>query len=127
MVGPKIHSRPAPQIEEKLPDEPPPDVLLPPTARCWILTDGKIGDEVQCLGIAEALGLKAELRHVAPRKLYAWAMPFGPIDPREAANAPMSPLAPPFPALALAAGRRSVPYLRTLKRLSHGATFTVFL
>ncbi|HEY1735416.1 MAG TPA: mitochondrial fission ELM1 family protein [Methylovirgula sp.] len=91
------------------------------------MTDGKIGDEVQCLGIAEALGLKPERRHVAPRRRFAIAMPYGPIDPREAPDQPRSPLAPPFPDLAIAAGRRAMPYLRALKRASRGATFTVFI
>lgn len=101
--------------------------LLANATRCWILTDGKIGDEVQCRGLAEALHIKAELRRVSPRSIYAWAMPFGPIDPREGPHAQGSPLAPPYPDLAIAAGRRTVPYLRAVKRLSKGATFTVFL
>lgn len=104
-----------------------PEPLLPKGARCWILTDGKIGDEVQCLGIAEALGVAPQLRHVAPRESYAWAMPYGPIDPREAPQQPRSPLAPPFPELAIAAGRRAVPYLRALKRHAKGAVFTIFI
>jgi uncharacterized protein len=103
------------------------DLALPKNLVCWILSDGKIGDEVQCLGIAEALGLVAQIRHIAPRPAYAWAMPYGPIDPRDRAHRPESPLAPPFPNIAIAAGRRTVPYLRTLKRLSRGATFTVFV
>ena len=36
--------------------------LLPSCTTAWILSDGKIGDEVQCYGIAEALGLKPERR-----------------------------------------------------------------
>jgi uncharacterized protein len=113
--------------ERKLPEDQTSDPLLPQATRCWILTDGKIGDEVQCRGLAEALHVKAELRRVAPRGIYAWAMPFGPIDPRENPHASGSPLAPPYPDLAIAAGRRTVPYLRAVKRLSNGATFTVFL
>ena len=54
-------------------------------------------------------------------------MPFGPIDPREGPRVEAGPLAPPYPDLAIAAGRRTVPYLRALKRLSKGTTFTVFL
>jgi uncharacterized protein len=113
--------------EKKLPEDQSADRLLPQPTRCWILTDGKIGDEVQCRGLAEALGVIPVIRHVAPRRLYAWAMPFGPIDPRESPHAAGSPLAPPYPDLAIAAGRRTVPYLRAVKRLSNGATFTVFL
>jgi uncharacterized protein len=105
----------------------PPHALLPVGSRCWVLTDGKIGDETQCLGIAEALGVAPERRRVAPRLPFAWVMPYGPIDPREAPGQEGSPLKPPFPDLAIAAGRRAVAYLRALKRLSKGATFTVFV
>ncbi|MDP2619272.1 MAG: mitochondrial fission ELM1 family protein [Hyphomicrobiales bacterium] len=94
---------------------------------CWLLTDGKIGDEVHCLGIAEALGLRYEMRRVAPRLPWVWLMPWGPIDPRERPERPGSPIAPPYPDLLIASGRRAVPYLRYVKRASQGRTFTVFL
>lgn len=93
----------------------------------WVLTDGKMGDVAQCLGVAEALSLPYDIRVVAPRKMFALAMPWGPIDPKDAPNKPESPLSPPFPSVAIASGRRAVPYLRALKRLSKGKTFTVFL
>ncbi len=118
----------APAPRPQLPTEiAPPNPLLRSSLRCWLLTDGKIGDEVQCLGIAEALGVANELRHVAPRPAYAWAMPYGPIDPRESPGQLGSPLTPPYPDLAIAAGRRAVPYLRMLKRASKGTTFTIFV
>jgi mitochondrial fission protein ELM1 len=93
----------------------------------WILTDGKAGDLVQCQGVAEAMGLVAEERVVRPRAPWVWAMPWGPIDPAEAPGRPGSPLAPPFPDIAIASGRRTVASLRALKRASGGRTFTVFL
>lgn len=93
----------------------------------WVLSDGKAGDELQCLAVAESLGLAPEIRRVRPRAPFAWAMPWGPIDPAERPSRPGSPLAPPFPDLAIASGRRAVPYLRHLKRGSGGRTFTVFL
>jgi uncharacterized protein len=96
-------------------------------ARCWIITDGKAGDEAQCLGVAERLGLVTEMRRVKPRAAYAFAMPLGPIDPREAPDQPGSPLAPPFPDIAIASGRRAVAYLRRLKREAGRATLNVFL
>ncbi|MCA0425374.1 MAG: mitochondrial fission ELM1 family protein [Proteobacteria bacterium] len=96
-------------------------------ARCWVLSDGKIGDEVQCLGVAEALGLAAEVRRVAPRKPWVWLMPWGGIDPAEAPAKPGSPLAAPYPDIAIASGRRTVSYLRHVKRASGGKTFTVYL
>lgn len=96
-------------------------------ARCWILSDGKAGDEAQCLGVAERLGLAAEIRRVKPRPPFVWLMPWGGIDPREGPNRAGSPLAGPLPGIVIASGRRTVPYLRKLKTLSLGRSFTVFL
>lgn len=93
----------------------------------WVLTDGKIGDEGQCIAVAEALGAEPVIRRVAPRALFAAAMPWGGIDPKEAPDKPGSPIAGPFPDLCIASGRRAVPYLRAVKKASGGQTFTVFL
>jgi mitochondrial fission protein ELM1 len=93
----------------------------------WILTDGKAGDEAQCLGVVEALGIEPEVRRVAPRGLFALAMPWGPIDPAEAPGKAGSPIAPPFPDLLVASGRRAIPYVRVVKRASGGKTFTAIL
>jgi mitochondrial fission protein ELM1 len=98
-----------------------------PALSAWVLTDGKAGDEQQCLGVAEALGLALELRRVRPRPPFSWAMPWGPLDPRERPAAQGSPIAPPFPDLVIASGRRAVPYLRKVKAASGAKTFTVFL
>lgn len=97
----------------------------PPTA--WILTDGKAGDEAQCLGVVDAMGLDPIVKRVSPRPLFAFAMPWGPIDPRDAPARPGSPIAPPFPDLLVASGRRAVPYIRAVKRASRGRTYTVVL
>jgi mitochondrial fission protein ELM1 len=98
-----------------------------PVPSVWVLTDGKIGDEGQCVAVAEALGAAPEIRRIAPRSLYAMAMPWGGIDPRDAPNKPGSPIAGPYPDLCIASGRRAVAYLRAVKAASGGKTFTVFL
>lgn len=105
-----------------------PTAMHPKTApTIWVLTDGKAGDELQCLGVAERLGIEPEIRRVAPRKPFAWLMPRGPIDPREASDRAGSPIRPPFPDIAIASGRRAVAYLRAVKKASNGRTFTAFL
>ncbi|WP_134496367.1 mitochondrial fission ELM1 family protein [Microvirga pakistanensis] len=93
----------------------------------WVLSDGKAGDELQGLSVAEALGLHPEIRRIEPRAPFTWMMPWGPIDPRERPSVPGSPIAPPYPDLLLASGRRAVPYLRFVKRASGQRTYTVFL
>ena len=101
-------------------------MVLPPGTSCWVITDGKIGDEVHCFGIAEALGLSPERRLVAPRAPWTWLAPYGPPPFRDRHTRPRSPIAPPFPDIAIGSGRRTVPYLRAVKRHSGGRTFTVF-
>jgi mitochondrial fission protein ELM1 len=99
------------------------------SGRLWrigVLTDGKAGDRVQCLGVAEAVaarlgGSVIDEREVHPRPSLAWAMPWGPMDPRDRAA-----IAPPHPDVAIASGRRCVPVLRALKREAPSC-LTVFL
>ena len=98
---------------------------LSPMPLIWTLTDGKAGDVLQCLGVAEALvemdGGTIEQQVIRPRSLYALTTPWGPADPAD-----MRRMVPPYPAIVVASGRRAVPPLRALKRRSP-RTFTVFL
>lgn len=104
------------------------DILtLPSGTTCWVVTDGKVGDVVQCVGIAERLGLRPDLKVLRPRPPWSWLAPRGPLDPREAPGAGQGPLAPPYPDLAIASGRRAVAALPALKQASRGRTFTLFL
>ncbi len=96
-------------------------------ASAWVISDGKAGDEAQCLGVLERLGLAAEIRRISPRKFFTLAMPWGPIDPAEAPHRPGSPIAPPWPDIAVASGRRTVAYLRRIRSASAGSTLTVYL
>jgi mitochondrial fission protein ELM1 len=101
--------------------------LLPPGTIAWVLSDGKIGDEVQCFGIAEALGLSPERRLIAPRAPWRWLAPYAPISPRDAPRRANSAIAPPFPDILFAAGRQTVPYLQRVRREPRRRTFTVFV
>ena len=92
-----------------------------------ILSDGLAGHDAQTLGIAEALGLEPDIRRIHPRKFFELIAPFGPLDWRERESRAGSPIAPPWPDIALAAGRRALPYLKRLKRASGRAVFTVYV
>ncbi|GJL92385.1 mitochondrial fission ELM1 family protein [Hyphococcus sp.] len=93
----------------------------------WVLTDGKIGDEVQCVAIAAALAPDFERRVVAPRAPWVWMAPWGPVDPREAPGREGGPLSGLFPDLAIVSGRRAIPHARALKKASAGRTKIVVL
>ena len=103
------------------------DALLPPGSRVLVLGSGKAGHEANCLGVAEALGAPYERRVVAPRPLFGRLAPYGPLDPKDRPGRAGSILAGPFPDVAIACGRITVPYLRALKRAGGDAVFAVFL
>ena len=80
-----------------------------------------------CIALAEALDIEFETRLVRPGRLYAALAPRGPVGWKERPARAGSPVRPPFPDLVIATGRRTVPYLRLVRRLAGPACFTVFL
>lgn len=89
--------------------------------RILVLGSGRVGHEINALGVVEALGGAHELTRIAPRYLYGRLAPWGPVDPRDAAL-----LEEPAPDILIASGRMTVPYVRALKR-AHPVVFAVFL
>ena len=90
----------------------------------WILTDGKIGMESQCRGLAAALGVTPDVRRVAIR------MPWRILPPQlwfDALAATTERLAPPWPEVLIATGRQTVALSTAIRRASGGRTFTVQL
>lgn len=96
-------------------------------ARAWIISDGKAGHEALSRGVAAALGVAAEIKRVHPTGLWRALAPWGPVAPGEGFGRPGSSFAPPWPELAIAAGRATIPYLRALRRRAGIKTFTVVL
>lgn len=96
-------------------------------ARAWIITDGKTGMDVQAKGLADALGLDYEMKRVAPRGIWKALAPWGPVPPADRPSVPGSVLAPPWPPVAIATGRASIPYMRALRRAAGPALFSIVL
>ncbi len=92
---------------------------------CWVVTDGKAGMEIQCLGLAEALGLEAEVKRVSVGKPWRWLPPALIKDPLNTLGPKGDRLAPPWPDLWIASGRQTVALTRDIRRLSGGRSFTV--
>lgn len=95
--------------------------------RAWIITDGKAGMVVPCKGVADALGLDYELKQVETRGFWRLIAPYGPVQPSDRPGRPGALLAPPWPDIAIACGRASIPYIRAIKHYSRGETFTIVL
>lgn len=96
-------------------------------ARAWIVSDGKAGHEAMCRGVAEALGVAVEWKHVAPRGIWKALSPWAPVAPGERFATPGTPFEPPWPEIALAAGRTTMPYIRALKKRAGAGIYTVIL
>lgn len=93
----------------------------------WCLTDGKIGDKVQCEGVAQALGGMIVSKTINPGAPWQWLAPAGLIPFADGPNRKNSPISPPFPDVVIASGRRAIPYARVIKKHSHGQTYVVLL
>ncbi len=93
----------------------------------WIITGGKAGMNAQCIGVAEALGVKYEFIKADPVGPWKWFAPWVRVVPWHKANLPESPLKAPWPDVAIACGRISQAYLREVKRVAGPKTFTVYL
>jgi uncharacterized protein len=104
-----------------------PDALLGEGVRVLVLGSGKIGHEINALGVVEALGAPYELRRVEPHAWYARLAPYGPVDPKDKPGAAGSIFPDPPPDLAISSGRVTVPYMRALKRAYGRRVFAVFL
>ncbi len=96
-------------------------------SRTWIVSDGKVGDLVQCNGVAQALGIEAQTRIIAPTRPWVWMMPQGPIPPKDRISNPDSPISQPLPDLVICSGWRTLAYVREIKKRQRDKVFTVYL
>ncbi|MEP0940296.1 MAG: mitochondrial fission ELM1 family protein [Rhizobiaceae bacterium] len=90
-----------------------------------ILTDGKIGDLVQCRGVASTLTDSDAITEVVvePGWLTALPLPFMPLSPVDRQLPWMNTNAD----MVIASGRRTLPYLRELKKRRGVRCFMAFL
>lgn len=95
-------------------------------ASIWVLADDRPGNANQALGVAEALDLPFAVRHIRYGPLSA--LPNAWLGASLAGLAPSArdELRPPWPDLVIAAGRRTAPVTRWLKR-RHPDAFLVQL
>jgi mitochondrial fission protein ELM1 len=94
----------------------------PKTLNSWIVTEGMIGTENQCLGVAEALGITPTVHRITLRQPWKTLSPY---IGCEKENTFIPPFEGPWPDLLIASGRKSIAASRFIKRMSEGKTFTV--
>jgi len=89
---------------------------------CWVLTEGMIGTENQCVGIAEALNLTPTIKKIGLRQPWKSLSPWLGF---ETSHTFTTALESPWPDLLIASGRKSIAAARYIKKQSKGQTFTV--
>lgn len=82
--------------------------------------------EVQVMGVAQALQTDVETKRVSPRGVWRWLAPWIGVDPRDRFGKDGGQFSPPWPDIALATGRLSIPALRALRKASP-QTYTVII
>ena len=94
---------------------------------CWVMSDGRAGMEIQCLGLAEALGLDPLVKRVAGRKPLRWFTPW--LRPAALWNLrrSSSPIGPPWPDLIIASGRQPIAPALKIRQLAARAGQRVYL
>lgn len=92
--------------------------------RCWVITEGLAGTENQCIGVAEALGVKPHVKRITLREPWKSLSPwlgfeswwsFDPLIFR------------PWPDLLITSGRKAIAASRYVRKMSEEQTFTLHI
>lgn len=91
----------------------------------WIVTDGRAGMVNQCRGLAAVLGVTAAEKTIDLAAPWKWLPPNVTPARLSVLSAAGDRLAPPWPELLIASGRKSVAPALAVRRASGGQTFCV--
>jgi mitochondrial fission protein ELM1 len=80
----------------------------------WIVTEGIAGTENQCLGVAEALGVKPVVKRINLRQPWKTFSPYFGFETEHTFTG--DPLTGPWPDLLIASGRKSIAAVRYIKK-----------
>ena len=99
----------------------------PPTRAwtAWAVSDGAAGAENQCIGLAARLGVEAAVKRIAIRRPWRWLPPALWPAPLAALSPAGDGLAPPWPQLLIASGRKSAAPAAAIARAARGGTVAV--
>lgn len=95
-------------------------MVLKEIKNSWILSSGLIGCENQCLGVIERLGIETEIKKIKPSMAISLFAPYGTpfLNPQ---------VREPWPDLVIAAGRKTIPYLKYIRKASKKECKTIYL
>lgn len=94
---------------------------------CWVVTDGRAGNDRQALALADALGLPYRHLVLGLRAPWSWFAPR--LLPGGRLALPSSQrrgiLVPPWPAVIIGCGRAASYYTQLVRRLAEGGTYAI--
>jgi len=99
------------------------DVVAKNPLNVWVLADDRAGNVSQCLGVAEALGHPFEVKTITYNGLAKIPNALLGTSLRGITTESRDSITPPWPDLVIAAGRRTAPVARHIKRSNGGKTF----
>lgn len=91
----------------------------------WVVTEGMVGTENQCVGIAEHMGVGADFVVKRCGLRWPWSILSPYIGFEQSWSFTGDALCPPWPDILIASGRKSIAVSRYIKKKSGGRTFTV--
>jgi mitochondrial fission protein ELM1 len=91
---------------------------------CWIITEGMIGTQNQCVGVAESLGLDPVIKTISLKQPWKTLTPWLGLE-RDCTFT--ESLTGPWPDLLISSGRKAIAASRYIKKQSNGETFTVHI
>ncbi len=94
---------------------------------CWVVTDGKIGMENQCVGLAEALGLTPVVKRIKLRTPWKQLTPYLRLGKRYAFSRKGDAIEPPWPDILITTGRLSVPAALRVRNASGRHTLCIHI
>ena len=96
--------------------------------KTWIITDGKVGTEKQCLALAEILGVKGKVKRISARFPWSSLPPVLWLNPLNALDADsQEQLSEPWPDLIIAASRTAAAPTAFIKKKLGKKVTTIFL
>lgn len=100
-------------------------------AICWVVTEGVVGMENQCLGLASKLNMEPVVKRIRLHTPWKQTVPFFRHGLEYAYSRKGDEIAPPWPDLIIASGRAAVPACLMARRapaaLGCRKTFTVYI
>ncbi len=91
---------------------------------CHIISEGLIGTENQCIGVAEALKIPYKINRIALKQPWKTLSPW---LGGEHSGIFTPPLSPPWPDLLITSGRKSIAAARFIKQQSQGKTLSIHI